>query len=188
MNSLQIIKHKFLLPSVLILGIAFLTGCHHKVDNSLSESPAQLEQDGRDLQRNGVLTLPEYQRTRSLQDKLLKSLSASLTAADVDWLLSLTQRKGTEVQTIRRLYLVTLVLGTGPLQNLPAPKRDAVFQVAAQDVSYESKSKTLAVFGCHLFGKLKDKRGVPSLKPLLSSQDMPVRDAARRTLDDLDRS
>ena len=164
----------------LLLVANLLSGCHHQQQSPAFGNAAQISHDGADIQTAGILPTSDYQKLTSIEKKVVAG--DTITDNEVDWLLSLTRRPGTEYQKNQRMLYVVIAIANSKPTSFPASRLEAIFQFATQAASHTGNPNGISYLGCQLLGNLKDKRGLVYLKPLLASNNLPVQHAARRAV------
>lgn len=164
----------------LLLVANLLSGCSHQEQSSAFGNATQTSSDGADIQKAGILSTSDYQRLTVIEKKVVDG--DTITDSEVDWLLSLTNRPGTEYQKNQRMLYVVIALANPKPHSFPASRSEAIFQFATQAASHNGSPTGISYLGCQLLGKLKDKRGLAYLKPLLASNNISVQHAARRAI------
>lgn len=156
--------------------LSSLSGCSH----TSSSEKKQVEQESKQYQKLGIMSESEHERVLSIVGRVTPN--GKLSKEEVDWLLALSQRPGTEQQKGPRMQWVILALGSGNHDTIPVSKRGAVFDFATQAVRYTGHNASAVRHTCYIFEELRDKRALPYLTPLLSSDDPDVVRAARQAI------
>jgi len=173
--------HKILLKQLVVLFacacvLGGLSGCSHRSSTIAKE----IDKEGTQYQRAGIMSKSEHQRIADIQARIMPN--GKLSESEVDWLLSLGQRSGTEQQKAQRMQWVALTFASGNHDTVPASRRDVVFNFATQATKFTGDNVSTVRQGCLIFRELGDKRAVPYLEPLLPSNNSDVARAARQTL------
>lgn len=175
-NSLRLIKQLLFIVAML----ACLNGCNKTADNE-----AQMDaQTATTMQKYGIMSQTEYFHLAKLRVNMENQ--TPLSVSDVNWLLAMAQR-GTGQKRYDRMYQAVMVFSDGPRSCLPPNRINQIFNLAIQAVQYTGHPTGLPLFGCFLLGHLNDKRAIPYLTPLLSSNDLDIRVQARKTIYKLSR-
>lgn len=133
-----------------------------------------------ELQASGSMGKPDYEKVLSLQYKAEEG--KILSESEVDWLLSLASRTGTSQQETTRMLYVSMVFADGNSSTFPSSRLEKVFGFSTQAVQRPDSPVPLVTFGCIILGKLNDKRALPILTPLLSSDKAPIRREAKKAI------
>ena len=178
------VYYPLLKPLVFLLACFCLLGCLSGCNNNSAEITREVDKEGTQYQRTGVMSKSEYQRVVALGDKVVnnEANNGKLSEADIDWLLSLSRRSGTAQQKIPRIQWLILVLASGNHDTVPASRRAGVSSFAVQAIQYLGKDAPAVRNACYIFARLGDRRAVPFLTTLLSSGNPDVVRAARQVI------
>ena len=173
----------FLLACFCLLG--FLSGCN----NNSAEIAREVDKEGTQYQRTGVMSKSEHQRIIDMGNRIdnNEAHNGKLSEAEVDWLLSLSQRNGTAQQRIPRIQWAILMFDGGNHDTVPASRRAAVSSFAVQAIQYLGKDAPAVRNACYIFARLGDRQAVPFLTTLLSSGNPDVVRAARQVINGLNK-
>lgn len=167
-------------PLVVLFACFCLFGCLSGCSHTSSNEARKADEEGTKYQSTGVMSKSEHQRIMDIEQRLTPN--GKLSEGEVDWLLSIGRRDGTEQQKAPRMQWVILALGSGNHDTIPASRRNAVFDFATQTIRYSGNNASAVRHACYILAQLGDKRAIPYLTPLLSSDNGDVSRAARQVI------
>lgn len=176
------------LPIPLVLGMALLcllAGCGHKTANNASNAVPYLV-------KTGTMTESEYTKILTLRNK---AQTVPLTVSEVDWLLSVANRKSLSASLQGgKLARVADVFVNAGSTRLPVSRQAEVLAFAANEIKFwnvyqpvvvQSHRVTLEnvpMSACSVLKGLGTEAALAQIRPLLTSPNADVREFAQETL------
>lgn len=130
-------------------------------------------------QKYGVMSEDTYYRIEDLNQQVAKS--GKISDNDVNWLTSLLSQKSKFPGLVEsKVFAVFL-----SLTSLPPEQENAIYTATIPIVQKPDPADPDNLgkrFAVTMLGKLRDKRGIPDLVPLLQSPDPAIRQRAAKAL------